>query len=82
MEIRSGYTELKNISGTEKITSNDFCGYFHGPGKNGQIYTIDCEVPIPSKFLTLQIVANVTTTNETQKHVLQLNEVKINELII
>ena len=53
-----------------------------GPGQNGQMYTIDCDVPIPSKYVTFQIVPNVTASNVLQKAVLQLNEVHINELII
>ena len=82
LEIRSGYTELRNISGIERITSNEICGHFVGPGQNGQMYTINCDVPIPSKYVTFQIVPNVTSSNVLKKTVLQLNEVQINELII
>ena len=82
LEIRAGYTELRNLSGTERITSNDICGHFVGPGQNGKIYNIDCDVPIPCKYVTFQIVPNGTASNVLKKTVLQLNEVQINELII
>ena len=81
LEIRSGFIELKNISGAEKIKSNQICGGFVGPGENGQIYNIDCETPIPSKYITLQIISNDTFPENPQRNILQLNEVQINELI-
>ena len=81
LEIRTGFIELKNISGAEKININQICGVFDGPGENGQLYNIDCETPVPSKYVTLQIVSNVTFPEDTPNRILQLNEVQINELI-
>ena len=82
LEIRSGYYELKNNSGTERILSNDLCGHFVGPGENGQIYNIKCDAPLPAKYVTIQIVPNITSLPHAEKRILQLNEVQINELII
>ena len=82
LEIRSGYYELKNNSGTEKIISNDLCGHFDGPGENGQIYNIKCDAPLPAKYVTIQIVPNNSSLPHAEKRILQLNEVQINELII
>ena len=67
VEVRAGKHVIEvNYKG--KITANDVCGTFDGPGKNGGVHTVMCEYPISASVITLQII-------ETGEQILQLDEI-------
>ena len=57
MEVRVGSSKVtKEHQGA--ITSNTKCGAYAGPGKDGQILTIQCLEPIIGKYITIQTLAS------------------------
>ena len=68
VEIRAGKTSVSSrVQG--KITDNELCGKFEGPGENNRVYTIMCGNPILAKYISLQILDKNST--------LQINELEL-----
>ena len=80
IEIRAGVNELENQSSSEKINKNYVCGSFCGPGEEGKIYSITCKTPIIAKYVTLQIIPNVTFPNPLPESILQINEITLHSV--
>ena len=56
VEVRAGKTPI-DAGYKGRITSNDLCGTFVGPGEDAGVYTVTCNSPILANVVTLQIVA-------------------------
>ena len=57
------------VSGKGRITINDICGKFVGPGEEGGKYTIDCDHELWADYITIQILDDSA--------ILSLNEIRI-----
>ena len=79
IEVRAGIHEVEDHSLSQKIAVNPICGTFEGPGENAKVYNITCKTPIFAKYISIQIVPNVTFPNFLPKSILQINELIINE---
>ena len=68
VEIRAGLGHLgPDFKG--KISKNEICGKFEGPGDSRRAYTIMCEKEIVADYVTLQILDDNAN--------LQINELEI-----
>ena len=79
IEVRTGIHEVEDHFLSQKVAVNPICGRFEGPGENAKVYNITCKTPILAKYVTIQIVPNVTFPNFLPKSILQINELTINE---
>ena len=71
VEIRSGTDALiPYFQGP--ITINHLCGHFQGPGEGAGIYTIKCDNPVDSDYVTVQVF------NQNNR-ILQITEILVNE---
>ena len=68
VELRAGVNGIHH-SFRGRITTNELCGKFDGPGENGKEYIIKCKSPIVADYVTVQIV--------DKNSFLQLNEIYI-----
>ena len=81
IEVRAGMVEVEHTFKNNRIEVNPICGTFQGPGADGHTYTITCKTPIKAKYVTVQIVPNITFPNLLPESILQINELTFNEII-
>ena len=71
VEIRTG-TEALFPYFQGLIMSNHLCGHFQGPGEGAGIYTIKCDDPVSSDYVTVQVI-------NPNHRILQITEILVNE---
>ena len=81
VEVRAGMIKVENFFKNQRIEVNPICGTFKGPGEDGEKYTITCNTPIKTNYVSVQIVPNITFPNLLPESILQINELYFNELV-
>ena len=68
VEIRAGKNPIKeNFKG--RLTANELCQNFAGPGETDREHTITCDKPITAEYVTIQILDD--------RAILALNEIRL-----
>ena len=71
IEIRVGYEKpfARETKGDTLYTTNTVCGFYAGPAAKGSNSVVECSVPVPGRFITLQ---RIKTSSEPALNIVEV----------
>jgi len=80
LEIRAGTSFVgKDFKG--KMTINELCGTFKGPGKDRRVYTVMCGKEIQAEYVTLQILDLDSVLEINELEIITKSQGKFNSIV-